>query len=130
MADLPYDMANMIVNAKGGNLSHTIIKVAKSFHYIFEFIQLTDHSKKRLKAIYEIRYNYRTYKISIHQILRYNFKTDSWTFSYNIGEDKEAIAIEENNKSFLSFKDELKRLSQKYPMGEKQMIIPFYSEAR
>ena len=130
VADLPYDMANMIVNAKGGNLSHTIIKVAKSFHYIFEFIQLTDRSKKRLKAIYEIRYNYRTYRISIHQILRYEFNADSWSFSYDIGDDKEAIAMEENYKSFISFKDELKRLSQKYPMGEKQTIIPFYSEAR
>lgn len=130
MADLPYDMANMIVNAKGGNLSHTIIKVAKSFHYVFEFIQLADRSKKRLKAIYEIRYNYRNYKISIHQILRYEFKTDKWTFSYDVGEEKEAIAIEENYGSFLSFKNELKRLSQKYPMGEKQVIIPFYSEVR
>ena len=130
VADLPYDMANMIVNAKGGNLSHTIIKVAKSFHYVFEFIQLADRSKKRLKAIYEIRYNYRTHKISIHQILRYEFKTDSWTFGYDIGENKEAIAIEENYDSFIAFKDELKRLSKKYPMGEKQTIVPFYSEVR
>ena len=130
VADLPYDMANMIVNAKGGNLSHTIIKVAKSFHYVFEFIQLADRSKKRLKAIYEIRYNYRTYKISIHQILRYEFKIDSWTFSFDIGDDKEAIAIEENYDSFLSFKNELKRLSQKYPMGEKQIIVPFYSQSK
>lgn len=130
VSDLPYDIANMIVNAKGGNLSHTIIKVAKSFHYVFEFIQLADRSKKRLKAIYEIRYNRRTYKISIHQILRYEFKTDSWTFSYDIGADKEEIAIEENYGSFMTFKDELNKLSKKYPMGEKQAIVPFYSGVR
>jgi len=130
VADLPYDIANMIVNAKGGSLSHTIIKVAKSFHYVFEFIQLAERSKKRLKAIYEIRYNHRTYKISIHQILKYKFETDSWTFSYDIGDDKKAIAIEENYSSFISFRNELKKLSLKFPMGEKQVIVPFYSGGR
>ncbi|MBC8386612.1 MAG: Flp pilus assembly complex ATPase component TadA [Actinobacteria bacterium] len=128
VADLPYDIANMIVNARGGRLSHTIIKVAKSFHYVFEFIQLKDRSKKRLKGIYEIRYDHKSYGISIHQILRYEFKTDSWTFDYDIGADKEAIAVEENYNSFLSFRKELKNLSLKFPMKGEKAFIPFYSK--
>jgi len=128
VADLPYDIANMIVNARGGRLSHTIIKVAKSFHYVFEFIQLKDRSKKRLKGIYEIRYEHKSYGISIHQILRYEFKTDSWTFDYDIGADKEAIAVEENYNSFLSFRKELKNLSLKFPMKGEKAFIPFYSK--
>ena len=128
--DLPYDIANMIVNAKGGNLEHVIMKVAKSFHYIFEFIQLTDRSKKRLKGIYEIRFDYMTLRISIHQICRYDFETDSWTFSYDVGGDKEAIAREENYDAFLSFKKELKKLSIKFPMGKCIVRLPFYSKVR
>jgi len=128
--DLPYDIANMIVNAKGGNLEHTIIKVAKSFHYVFEFIQLSDRSKKRLKGIYEIRFDYLTLRISIHQICRYDFETDSWTFFYDIGGDKEAIAREENYNAFLSFKKELKNLSIKFPMEKCIVRLPFYSKVR
>ena len=128
VADLPYDIANMIVSARGGKLPHTIIKVAKSFHYVFEFIQLKDRSKKRLKGIYEIRYDHRSYRISIHQILKYDFKSDSWTFDSDIGADKEAIAVEENYNSFLSFRKELKKLSLKFPMKGEKIVIPFYSK--
>jgi len=126
--DIAYDIANMIVNKKGGNLEHTIIKVAKSFHYVFSFIQLADRSQKRLKGIHEIRYDYKTHRISIHQICRYELESDSWTFAYDIGEDKQAIAKEENFKAFLSFKNELKKLAEKFPMRNYEAIIPFYSK--
>jgi pilus assembly protein CpaF len=125
--DLPYDIANMIVGKNGGSLEHTIIKVAKSFHYVFSFIQLTDRSQKRLKGIYEIRYDYMTHRISIHQICRYELETDSWTFTYDIGSDKEDIAREENYKDFLSFKEQLKMLADKFPMKDNKVVIPFYS---
>jgi len=118
----------MIVNKKGGNLDHTIIKVAKSFHYVFSFIQLTDRSKKRLKGIYEIRFDYITHRISIHQICRYELESDSWTFACNIGADKEAIAKEENYRAFLSYKNELKMLAEKFPMKNYKIVIPFYSK--
>lgn len=128
VADIPYDIANMIINTRGGNLEHTTIKVAKSFNYVFEFIQLKDRSKKRLKGIYELRYDYKDHKISIHQILKYDFRTDFWTFNYEIGEDKESIAIEENFEEFESFKKELKALSKKYPMKSANAMVPFYSK--
>ncbi len=128
VVDLPYDIANMIVNARGGSLSHTIIKVAKSFHYVFEFIQLKERSKKRLKGIYELRYDYKSYRISIHQILKYDFRIDSWTFNCDIGTDKEAIALEENYDYFLSFRKELEKLSLKFPMSGEKVTIPFYSK--
>ncbi|MCL4378512.1 MAG: CpaF/VirB11 family protein [Actinobacteria bacterium] len=125
--DLPYDIANMIVGKKGGSLDHTIIKVAKSFHYVFSFIQLPDRSKKRLKGIYEVRYNYKTHRISIHEICRYELESDSWTFFYDIGSDKEAIAREENYQAFLSYGKELKILAEKFPMEGHKVTVPFYS---
>jgi len=126
--DLPYDIANMIVNKKGGSLEHTIIKVAKSFHYVFSFIQLADRSQKRLKGIYEIRYDGKTHNISMHQICRYDLKSDSWSFAHDIGIDKEAIAKEENYDAFISFENELKKLSEKFPMKNYEAVIPFYSK--
>jgi len=128
--DLPYDIANMIVNSKGGSLEHTITKVVKSFHYVFEFIQLTDRSKKRLKGIYEIRFEHITLRISIHKICSYNFDSDSWAFAYDVGGDKEAIAREENFQAFLSFKKELKKLAKKFPMENYVVRFPFYSKVR
>lgn len=126
--DLPYDMANMIVNKKGGSLEHTIIKVAKSFHYVFSFIQLADRSKKRLKGIYEIRYDYLSHRISIHEICRYELGSDSWTFSFDIGSDKESIAREENYQAFLSYRKELKKLAEKFPAKKPKIVTPFYSK--
>jgi len=126
--DLPYDMANMIVNKKGGSLDHTIIKVAKSFHYVFSFIQLPDRSKKRLKGIYEIRYDYMSHRISIHQICKYELESDSWTFTCDIGSDKEAIAREENYQAFLSYSQELKVLAGKFPDKKPKVVTPFYSK--
>jgi pilus assembly protein CpaF len=126
--DLPYDIANMIVNKKGGSLEHTIIKVAKSFHYVFSFIQLADRSQKRLKGIYEIRYNYKTHNISIHQICIYDLKSDSWSFANDIGVDKEDIAKEENYDAFKSFENELKKLAGRFPMKNYEAVIPFYSK--
>jgi len=126
--DLPYDIANMIVGKKGGSLDHTIIKVAKSFHYVFSFIQLPDRSKKRLKGIYEIRYDYMSHRISIHEICKYELESDSWTFTCDIGSDKEAIAREENYQAFLSYIKELKVLAGKFPDKKPVVVTPFYSK--
>jgi pilus assembly protein CpaF len=125
--DLSYDIANMIIASRGGSLEHTIIKVAKSFHYIFSLIQLPDRSKKRLKGVYEVRYDNLDHSISIIEICSYDFKSDSWSFYYDIGNDKEEIAIEENYNEFLKFKSELKRLSEKYPKKNPKIVEPFYS---
>jgi pilus assembly protein CpaF len=125
--DLPYDIANMIVSKRGGSLEHTIIKVAKSFHYVFSFIQLPDRSEKRLKGIYEIRYNNVDHRILIIEICSYDFDSDRWAFYYEVGDDKEEIAVEENYGEFLKFKSELKRLSEKYPSKSRRKIEPFYS---
>jgi len=125
--DLPYDIANMIISKRGGSLDHTIIKVAKSFHYIFSFIQLPDRSKKRLKGIYEVRYDNVDHTIKIIEICRYDFNNDNWTFYYEIGEDKEEIAVEENYDEFIKFKSELKLLAEKYPNKNPRIIEPFYS---
>jgi pilus assembly protein CpaF len=128
--DFCYDAADEIVKVYGGNLYSTIIKTAKSFHYIFQMVQLKDKSKKRLKGIYEIRYNAINHQISIHQICKYNYKTDDWSFKYDIGDDKAVIGEEENQEAFDKFRAELKKLAEKYPLEGNTVYIPAYNHLR
>lgn len=128
-ADFCFDAANEIIKEFGGDLYMTIVKVAKSYHYLFEMIQLKDKSKKRLNAIYELRWNGKKHEISLHQICKYDHLTDSWTFRYDLGEDKEQIGQIENPEALAIFKNELKSLEEKYPMDDQfdHITIPYYN---
>ena len=127
-ADFCYDAANEIVNEFGGNLHMIILKVAKSYHYLYELIQLKDKTKKRLNAVHELRYNNDSHEITLHQIMKYNRKTDSWTFKCDIGPDKEYIGEQENEEAFHIFRNELERLEKKYPMQGNNVIRPYYNK--
>jgi len=128
--DFCYDVADEICNVYGGDLYSNIIKVAKSFNYVFQFIQLSDKSKKRLKGIYETRYNPINNEISVHQICKYMYKEDKWTFNYSIGPDKENIGYEEDSEAYKVFSSELKRLSDIYPMHGENVFVPVYKHLR
>ncbi len=104
----------------------TIIKVAKGYHYLYEFVQLKDKSKKRLKGVFELRYNPRTFEITIHQIVKYDFITDDWSYRFDIGIDKEEIAYQEDYESFKVFSNELKKLAEKKPLQGENITIPAY----
>jgi len=124
--DFLYDFADEIVSEYGGDIYSTIVKAANCFHFIFEFCKLRDKSKKRLKAIYEVRFNHETFDISLHQILKYNFPTDSWTFKCDIGEDKEEIAWEQNIDAYNIFYEELKKLEKTNPIQGTNVFMPPY----
>lgn len=124
--DFCYDLATEIVESFGGDIWATTIKIAKGYHYLFEFCQLKDKSKKRLKGIYELRYNPRTLEISVHQICRYNFQTDDWTYHYDIGPDKIEIGNQEDYDAFQMYSQELKKLSEEKPMeGSAVFELPY-----
>lgn len=128
--DFCFDAANEIIKEFGGDLFMTIVKVAKSYHYLPEMIQLKDKSKKRLNAVYEMRYDNEAREITFHRIMKYDIKTDSWTYNYEIGTDKEFIGEQENPEAYHIFRNELKRLSDLYPMADKDKkpIKPYYTQ--
>lgn len=128
--DLCYDIADEIVKYYGGDLYNTIFKVSKSFHYIFHFVQLSDKTQKRLKGIYEIRYIKKEHKITINQICKYHYQSDSWSFKYDIGEDKEEIGYEEDKVAMENFKQELEHLEKMYPMEDYYIFEPKYDLGR
>lgn len=126
--DFCYDVANKIISQFGGNLDYHIVKVAKSYQYIFEFVQLADKSQKRLKGIHELRYDKDSHEISFHTICKYDYDTDNWTFKYDIGKDKEIIACESDKNAFKIFSDELARLEKLYPMEGSNITTPVYGK--
>jgi pilus assembly protein CpaF len=126
--DFCYDVANKIITQFGGNLDYHIVKVAKSYQYIFEFVQLSDKSQKRLKGIHEVRYDKSTYEISFHAICKYDFDKDSWTFKNDIGDDKKLIAYESERNAFDIFSSELSKLEKLYPMVGDNVTIPVYGQ--
>ncbi|MCT4596621.1 MAG: ATPase, T2SS/T4P/T4SS family [Vallitalea sp.] len=128
--DICYDIADEIVKFYGGDLYNTIFKVSKSFHYVFHFIQLANKDKKRLKGIYEIRFDRQLHTITIHQICQYDYDKDSWKFKYDIGQDKEDIGHEEDNRALIKFKKELKKLEQLFPYDDYSIYEPTYERVK
>ncbi len=129
--DFAYEVANKIVGVYGGNLDYQIVKVAKSFDYIFEMVELpSNRSQRRLKSIHEIRYDSTTHEISYHRICEYDFNTETWTFTYEIGKKVEEIGGVEDAAALSVFKNTLQSLSQKYPMKNEVILRPVYSLGR
>lgn len=117
--DFCYDVAEKISRDCGGNLMANMIKVSKSFHYVFNFFSLhQDQGKKRLKGIWEIRFDPKEIKITMHQVCKYVVESDQWVWNYDIGDDKREFAKEEDYNAFQVFDRELKRCAEKYPNME------------
>ena len=108
--DFCMDAAAEIVKSMGGDLSMTARGVARSFDYIFHFIQLRDKSQKRLNAIYEMTYEEELHQVHYRQICRYDVFRDSWEWGYHISEDKERAGKAEDPEAFDEFRRILKEL--------------------
>ena len=122
-----YDVAVRIVRECGGDLMSTMINVAQSFHYVANFFSLPDdESEKRLKGIWEIRFNEETLDITMHQICRYRVLTDDFVWAYDIGEDKREFGLEMNWTAFQRFDNQLKLLAEKYPNPQNHVFSSPY----
>lgn len=122
--DFCYDLANKIQGVFGGNIDYHMARVANSFNFLFEMVQLpNDRSQKRLKSITEVRFDSTTNQIGYHKICEYKKETDSWCFNYSVGERVKEIGEFENEKALKIYMETLKKLAEKYPMQEKIKTI-------
>ncbi len=130
--DFPYNVAKIITEKYKGDLYTTITKVAQNFNYIFEYVQLPDKSKKRLKGIFELRFDSLTQKVTIHQICKYRFKTDDWVWRFDLGEDTKALAEEESPHLVDIFELALFDVALSHPMDESEITVfePSYTHLR
>lgn len=110
--DFCYEVASEIVKSNGGGLESNQGKVAKSFDYLFHFVQLKDKSQKRLKAIYELSFDYANKSPIYFQICKYNYRNDSWEWFYKISQNKVDFGEEESPEAFNKFEHQLKTLSE------------------
>lgn len=108
--DFCMDAAAEVVKSMGGDLSMTARAVAKSFDYIFHFIQLKDKSQKRLNSIYEISYDDTMHSVHYHKLCSYETENDSWKWSYHISDDKRKAGEDEDMKVFGEFKSLLEEV--------------------
>lgn len=112
-----YDVASEIVRSMSVDLESTMRKVAKSFHYLFHFVQLSDKSQKRLKGIYEVCCQGGASSIDIRQICKYDYQRDAWSWRYYMGKDKRVIGEEEDRDAFQRFERILRELAESQPIG-------------
>lgn len=124
--DFCYDVASEIVQEFGGDTLAYTVKMAKSYHYIFDFAQMKDKSLKKLKGIYEIRFNHQTFEVSMVQICKYDIRSNTWKFKYTMGRDKEEVGAFENPEALQLFHQELQRLEQYSPLEEDNItVLPY-----
>lgn len=122
-----YNMANKIYSVFGGNLKYLIEDVANSFDYIFEMTELpSSRNQKRLKAIYEMSFDFDTNEVVYHKICEYLPETDSWAFDYYVGKNVCKIGEFENTVALQVFNDTLLALSKKYPMKNESIVRKSY----
>lgn len=128
--DFPYNIAKIIAEKQKGDLYTTISKVAQNFNYVFEFIQLPDKSKKRLKGIYELEFDSMEQEIVLTQLCRYIHKTDSWEWNYSFKSNAKRIAEEESPELINLFEIQLRELAERYPMQQNAEFRPNYLRLR
>ena len=108
--DFCHDAAAEIVKYLGGDLGMTARAVAKSFDYIFHFIQLRDKSQKRLKSIHEITYDETEKVIMYRPMLEYDVSSDSWKWYNGISMEKIRDGMDEDTEVFKRFQQKLQEL--------------------
>ena len=114
--DFCYDVASEITKMLGGDTKDMAKKVAKSFDYLFHFVQLRDKSQKRLNAIYEVAYDYPTDTITVIELCRYSYERDDWAFNYVLSQDKRRAGLDEDAEAFAHYESYLKKLAETYPL--------------
>ena len=110
--DFSYQVAAEIVKDLGGDVHLAARAAARSFDYVFHFIQLRDKSKKRLHSIHELSYLPQEDRIQMLPLCHYDYSRDKWSFSYQISQEKECAGREESEEAFDRFAQELRLLAE------------------
>ncbi len=128
--DFCYDVADEIVKTYGGSLYSTILKVSRSFQFVFQFIQLKDKSKKRLKSIFEIQYDPLTHEVVMQRICRYRHETDDWVWNDQLSSGTIEFGNAENQEAMKDVTRILSRLKKDHPDEDKSSFAPAYEHLK
>ena len=128
--DFCYDVADEIVKTYGGSLYSTILKVSRSFQFVFQFVQLKDKSQKRLKSIFEIQYDPLTHEVVMHRVCRYRYEQDDWVWDSKISEMTINFGMEENTEAMRDVVRSLDRVASEFPDEENCLFKPAYEHLK
>lgn len=131
--DFAYDVAEKICKDSGGLLLPNMIKVAKSFQYIFQLTSMPgNRGKKVLKGIWSMEYDYENLEIIMTQICKFvpgkRGEDPSWVWTDYISEAAKEIALETNPEAFEVFEAELKSLAERFPNHDNSRFVNPYME--
>ncbi len=129
--DISYDMADKIVSDCGGNIVTSMVKVAKSFNYIWEMSSLpNDRGSKRLLGLWEMYFDSEKMEIHMHQVIKYVPEKDGieehWVYDNFISDTLAKDFEYENVEVFEEFKMQLAELAKQSPNEEKTDFISPY----
>jgi len=124
--NVPKKMADSICNEYGGDRDSIIASLFENINYVFELYQVPENkSRKRLKSITEFRYDAASDKVSSHTICQYDAHTDSWKWKYDLGKDKEGLALGYDG-ALRRMQETLKELEKQNPIEGNTVIYPAY----
>ena len=118
----PEDAAVEIVRSNGGDVRETAMRVAGSFDYLFHFVSVRRTNAKKLCGIYEVGktacepHVFTPEELArgwyVHEICRYSFERDDWSFTNRISKGKRMRGFESDAGAFAEFERELARLAE------------------
>ena len=124
--NIPYKMATAIVTECGGDEDAIISQLYTNINYVFELYQVPENkARKRLKGIVEYRYDPIKNQVSAHRICKYDPKSDKWLWKYDIGADKEELALG-YCESLENMKKTLRHLADNSPLEGETVVYPAY----
>ncbi len=129
--DISYDMADKIVSDYGGNIVTSMIKVAKSFNYVWELSSLpSDRHAKRLLGLWEMYFDNENMQIHMHQIAKYipakENEEEHWVWDSFISKSLRKTFEYENIGVFNEYCQQLGELAKNNPNNETTDFISPY----
>ncbi len=123
--NIPGSWARLIMDKfPNRNYAAEVMRVAENIDIVIVQDELTDRSKKRVTSVVELSLNPFTLQVSTHEIMRYDFDKEQWTYKYDLSKQllhdmKVASPVSTENMV-----NTLKTLAQQKPIiGENQVIF-------
>ena len=122
--NIPGSWARLILDKfPNRNYFAEVMRVAENIDIVIVQNELNEKTKKRITSIVELRFDPFTLQVSTHEILKYDYENDSWTYKFDLSERLVQKMLQISPQSTQNMIDTLKQLGDKKPIiGENKII--------
>ncbi|MCL4439219.1 MAG: Flp pilus assembly complex ATPase component TadA [Firmicutes bacterium] len=115
--NIPGSWARLIMD-KFPNRSYAaeVMRVADNIDIVIVQDELAERTKKRVKSVVELRFDPFSLKVSTHEIMRYSYQDDDWTYKYDFSEQLIADMMAASPVSAENMVNTLKSLERQKPL--------------